>query len=465
MTTFEEAPRASLEKLIALPGRQAYDKSVRVFNLAAAPAPAAAATATTVDDVRAAVRYARQQGLGVRMHSTGHAAASGRPVGAKDLLIRTELEGGVEIDAARRIARVPAGTQWGTVIDAAQRHGLAAPHGSSGLVGVVGYLLRGGVSFYGRAKGLAVNCVRAIELVTADGQLRRVDLSSDPELFWALRGGGGGFGVVTAVDIELFAATSVVTGATYWSAVHADRILSRWLRWARSAPPEATTAFRVMNLPPLPEIPAALTAGPVVCVDGAVLGSPATDEAQRIADELLSPLREVGEALVDTWHVGRPAAVAQTHMDPTEPFPMYGDHLLLGELDADGAAEFLRLVGIGSGSPLVNAELRQLGGALSVPPDTGGALACLDARFAYMGGGVPFEPVTVDDIHAHCAAVREVLEPWNTGWTAPTFIDHYAQPQAHLSAETVAAVDEVRRRIDPAGLFRGDIATNATALS
>jgi FAD/FMN-containing dehydrogenase len=458
MTTLEDGTT------VASPGEPAYDDATQVFNLAVTHTPAAAGTASTVDDVRSAIAYAQREGIGVRVHSTGHAAASGLPVDGS-LLVRTKIAGAVEIDTARRIARVPAGTQWGAVIDAAAAHGLAAPHGSSPLVGVVGYLLRGGVSFYGRAKGLGVNCVRAIELVTADGEPCRVDEDNDPELFWALRGGGGGFGVVTALEIELFPATSVLTGATYWSAVHAEEILTRWLRWTRDAPPEATTSLRVMNLPQLPEIPAELSAGPVICVDGAVLGAPGSLADQGVADDLLAPLRAVGESLLDTWHAGSPPAVAQTHMDPTEPFPVYGDHMLLDDLGTDGAADFLRLVGVGSGSPLVNAELRQLGGALSVPAVDGGVLDHLDARFAYMGGGVPFGPVTPEAIHTHCAAVREVLTPWSTGRTAPTFVDHHTQPQAHLSPQQIAAVDEVRLRVDPAGLFRNDITTNATMLS
>jgi hypothetical protein len=184
-----------------------------------------------------------------------------------------------------------------------------------------------------------------------------------------------------------------------------------------------------------------------------------------VAEELLAPLRAVAEPLLDTWHLDRPPAAAQTHMDPTEPFPLYGDHMLLDAFPGEAAEAFLRLVGAGSDSPLVNAELRQLGGALAVPPGTGGgALDHFDARFAYMGGGVPFGPVTPEDIYARCAQVRAALAPWHSGWTAPTFVDHYTHPQRHLTAPQVAAVDEVRLRVDPAGMFREDITTNATNL-
>ncbi|MFI7057935.1 FAD-binding oxidoreductase [Streptosporangium canum] len=448
---------------ISLPGDAAYDAATQVFNLAAPARPVAAVTAHTIDQVRNAIRHAESEGLQVRVHTTGHASAATRPMDGA-VLIRTELGGAVEIDARSRVARVPAGTRWGAVAEAGAPYGLAAPHGSSPTVGVVGYLLRGGLSPYGRQVGLAVNSVRAIELVTADGELRRVDASSDPQLFWALRGGGGGFGVVTAVEIELFPAVKVITGAAYWPAVHAERLLSAWRRWTLDAPWEVTTSLRVMNLPPLPDVPPALAAGPVLSVDGAVLST--TDDvtvARRYAEDLLGPLRAVAEPVMDTWELTTPAAVLHAHMDPSDPVPFHGDHMLLSEIGDDGAAEFLRVVGEGSGSPLIVAGLRQLGGAFAVPDPAGGALDHLDARYSYAGSGVPFDPDVARALVDHCAKVRAALEPWDTGRTVPSFVERLDQPQRHLSPEQVDAVDRVRARVDPAGRFRGDIAPNASA--
>ncbi len=453
------------DSFVGLPGDTAYEAATSVFNLAAPATPAAAVTARTVDQIRAAIRYADAENLSLRVHVTGHGAATARPM-PDALLIRADLEGGVEVDAERRLARIAAGTRWGAVIDAAAAHGLAAPHGSSPDVGVVGYLLRGGVSCYGRQVGVAANSVRAIELVTADGELRRADASCDPELLWALRGGGGGFGVVTGVELALFPATAVVTGAAYWPGAHAGRLLSIWRCWALEAPREATTTLRVLNLPRVPQVPAALSAGPVVCVDGAVLG-PAGDPsgAQRYADDLLRPMRAVAEPLLDTWQLAAPPAAAQAHIDPVEPLPIFADHLLLDELDDEGAAEFLRVAGPGSGSVLTNAELRQLGGALSAAPPEAGVLGQLDARYAYVGSGVPFGPVSPEAIIERCAAVRAALRPWDTGRTAPTFVGGLDQPQGHLSRPQVHAVDRVRARVDPSGRFRADVAPGSSELS
>ena len=447
---------------IASPGDQAYDSATQVFNLAAQPRPRAAVTAHTVDQIRQAIGYAVVEGLPVRVHATGHASAAVRPM-RDALLIRTALDGGVEVDAGRRVARIPAGTRWGAVVEAAAPHGLTAPHGSSPTVGAVGFLLRGGLSFYGRKVGLGVNSIRAIELVTADGELRRVDDAHDPELFWALRGGGGGFGVVTAVEIDLFRAFRVVTGAAYWPAGHAARLMSAWQRWTLDAPWEATTSVRVMNLPQHPQVPPPLAAGPVFCVDGAVVDTTGDIAALRQrAEDLLGPLRAVAEPLIDTWQEAAPAAVLEAHMDPADPVPVVGDHMLLGEIGDDAVAEFLRLTGEGSGSPLIVAGLRQLGGAYAVPKPGKGALDHLTARYSYAGSAVPDGPVTEGVIRGHCAKIRTGLAPWDTGKTVPSFVESYGQPQRHLRPDQVYAADRIRHRVDPSGCFADDIAPNAT---
>ncbi|ASO20918.1 FAD/FMN-containing dehydrogenase [Actinoalloteichus hoggarensis] len=449
---------------VARPGEQAYDVATRVFNLAAPARPAAAVTARTAEQVRSAIRHAIKHGMSVRVHSTGHASATASPMEGA-LLIRTALSEEVRIDEERRVARVPAGRTWRDVVEAAAPYGLAAPHGTSPTVGVVGYVLRGGMSFYSRHVGLAANSVTAVELVDAGGRLRLVTRESDAELFWALRGGGGGFGVVTAVEIALFPVTGVITGAAYWSAAYAPRLLSAWLRWTDEAPTEAGTSLRMMNLPSLPEIPSALTGGPVVCVAGAVFAEPpdSLDQAVRRAGDLLGPLRTVAEPLLDTWAPGTPTSVLDAHDDPTEPVAVLGDHLLLRDLPATGAAAFLRAVAGDSGSPLVAAELRQLGGAASSPHPAGGALDHLDARFAFMAAGLPGGTGSAQSIMDHCATVRAALAPWDTGRTAPTFVENREQPQGHLDADRRRSVELLRTRVDPQGRFSGDVLPDVDA--
>ncbi|MFC5827078.1 FAD-binding oxidoreductase [Nonomuraea insulae] len=459
---------------VARPGEPGYAAATAVFALGAVPEPVAAAVVRTVDEVREAIRHAHRENLPVRVHTTGHWAEAARPV-RKALLLRTEMDGAIEIDADRRVARVPAGSRWGAVVKAAAEHGLSVAHGSSPTVGVVGYLLGGGLSFYGRHVGLAANSVRAVELVTADGELRRATeytpdnddrgaAAADAELLWALRGGGGGFGVVTAVEIALFPIAKVVTGAACWPAVHAPELLRAWREWTLSAPREATTTVRILNLPDLPEVPPMLSAGPVLCVDGAVLAEKGDDvgTARARAEDLLGTLRGIAEPVLDTWQTTDPAGLLDTHMDPSDPVEVIGDHLLLDELGDDGIEAMLQVIGAGSGSPLIAAGLRQLGGAYGEPNPSGGALNHLRARYAYSGGGVPGLSGTREEILSRLPVVRAALTPWDTGRTAPTFVERFDQPQRHLDAETVAAVDAVRTRVDPDGLFRDDVMPGAT---
>jgi hypothetical protein len=450
------------EIVLGRPGDPEYETATRVFNLAAPVHPAAAVTARSVDQVRAAVRHAAAAGLGVRMFTSGHGAGAARPM-PEALLIRTELGGGVDVDPAGRVARVPAGTRAGELVAATAKHGLTSAHGSSANVGLVNYLLGGGLSGYGRFAGLAVNGVRAVELVTADGAARRVDAGHDPELFRALRGGGGGFGVITAVEIALFPAGHLFGGATYWTGELAGAVLARWNEWTAGAPREVTTGLRLLNLPAVPGVPPALAGRTTVCVDGLVRAG-STGEARRLADDLLRPLYALGEPLADTWAVLTAEGVLGIHIDPPEPVPFLGEHHLLSTLDDRCEAELLRLLGSGSGSPFVGAGLRQLGGAFATAPEGAGVLGHLDAAFSFAASGVP-DPSGPERLLARCAEARVALEPWRTGSTVPNFVEHFEQPQRHLDDDRVAAVDRVRLRVDPDGLFRDDIAPNATALS
>ncbi|HEX4720879.1 MAG TPA: FAD-binding protein [Pseudonocardiaceae bacterium] len=446
---------------IGRPGDPAFTAATRTFNLAAPPSPAAATTARTVADVQHAVRHAVANGLGVRAHTTGHAAPSFGSM-ADALLVRTALAGDVEVDVANRIARVPAGALWGDVVAATSPHGLVSAHGTASSVGVVGYLLRGGVSFYGRELGLAPNTVRAIELVVADGSVVRVDADHDADLFWALRGGGGGFGVVTAVEIALYEVPAVITGASFWPLAHASELVPAWRSWTVDAPNSVSTSLRIVNLPAVPGIPAVLSAGPTVCLDGVVLSRSADlTEARTVFDGLLGPLRAIADPVMDTWHDAGPADVPQTHMDPPNPVPSTSDHMLLDGVDDAAIAAFLEATG--SDSPLLAAELRQLGGAMTVPDPHGGVLDHVREQFVCQCIGSAADEEAARAGRARAAVVRAAMAPWDTGRTIPSLVGGRDQPQRHLDADQIAAVDLVRLRVDPNGLFRGDISPNATA--
>jgi len=432
-----------------LAGTPEYAAAATSFQLAAPIDPAGGFTARSVGDVVRAVTTARRSGRPLRLNTTGHSMGRTGPL-TDSLLLRPRLDAPVRVDPDARTARVPAGTTWGELLPEATRHGLTALHGSSPGVGVVGYLLGGGLSFYGRRFGLAANAVRSFTVVLADGEVVEASGTHHPELFWALRGGGGGFGVVVEVEIDLFPMGAVVTGMAVWDSADAARLAPAWQTWARTAPAEITTSFRLLSLPPLPVLPPYLAGKRVVALDGAVVAPTGADlpAARRIADEMLSPLAALAEPVANTWAPAAPQTLPLVHLDPVQPVAFHSDSALLGEVGEADWGPILR-----AGPSLIGLELRQLGGAFATPAVNGGALDHFPAPLLYHGVGLSGAETARD-----LKAVRSALEPYLTGFTAPNFVDHFEQPQRTHDDETLARVRRVRESVDPTGLFAGDVA-------
>ena len=245
------------------------------------------------------------------------------------MLINTSRMREVAVDGPGRSARAAAGALWMDVVPAAAEHGLAALHGSAPDVGVVGYTLGGGVSWLARRHGLASNSVTALELVTPAGELVRADAETEPDLFWALRGGGGSFGVVTAIEFRLYPVESVNAGWLIWPWDEATRVLTRWAEWTGDVPDEVTSVGRLLQVPPLPDLPDAVRGRQLVVVEAAILA----DEAE--SGRLLAPLREL-EPEIDTFAQLPPVELATLHMDPPEPVPYVGNGCLTDDVPAGG---------------------------------------------------------------------------------------------------------------------------------
>ncbi|WP_275693220.1 FAD-binding protein [Nocardioides sp. TF02-7] len=334
------------------------------------------------------------------------------------------------------------GTLWQDVVAAAATHGLTALHGSAGDVAVAGYVLGGGLSFYGRQHGLAVNAVTAVELVTPDGRLVRASAEEEPELFWAVRGSGGSLGVVVAVEIALLPYADVVAGMLLWDRERAPEVLPAWLAWTRSAPESATTSLRVMSFPPLPELPPFLAGRDVVVVDGAVL------EDDDRAAELLAPLRALAPE-IDTFGRVPAPAVLEVHMDPPGPVPAVTAHSVLGELDEAAVAAFLEQVGPGTRSGLMIAELRHLGGAIARPAVGGGALSHVPGSYALHPVAIAPTPQAAVAGRAAAFALLRAMAPWAQVNLLPTFTDTRADTSRFFDGEDWARLCRVRDVVDP----------------
>ncbi|WP_240665828.1 FAD-binding oxidoreductase [Agromyces sp. LHK192] len=444
---------------LSIPGDPGFDSARTAWNLAVDQRPAAVVVPRSVDDVVRTIETARDYGLSVAPQGTGHNAA---PLAADHgladaILVRMHELRGVEVDPDARVARVEPGALWGDVVAAVAPHGLTALAGSSHDVGVVGYTLGGGVSWLARSHGLAANHVLAIEVVTADGVHRRVDADHDPELFWALRGGGGDFAVVTAMEFRLHEVAPVVAGMLLFPVERADEVLQAWREWTLDLPDTVMSVGRVLHLPPLPELPPFLSGRSVVVVEAVVQESPER------ADELLADLRALGAEL-DTFHPQPTAELLALHMDPPEPSPGFGDGMMLRELEPATIRAFVDAVGAESGTALMTIEMRHLGGRIrpeearaaaagfDVPAP--GATAGFDAGYLVFAGGMAV-PGLGDALVRSLGRLFSVIEPWRAEVEYLNFAEHRRDP-GQLFGDALERLRAVKHAVDPTGVIRSN---------
>lgn len=396
-----------LDGTLSMPGSPTWDDARAAWHLDVDQQPAAVVEAASVRDVVLTVAAAQEAGLRVAAQSTGHNAG---PLGdlSGTVLLRLNRMRHVQVDAVNRIARVEGGALWADVTTVAAAHGLAALAGSAADVGVAGYCLGGGVSWLARSHGLSSNSVVAFEVVTCDGELRRVDDHNDPDLFWALRGGGGSFGVVTAIEMRLFPITEVHAGTLFFPIDRAAEVLHAWHDWTATVPESVTSIGRVLRFPPIPDLPPFLSGQSFVVVEAACQLS--ADEA----DALLAPLRALGPAM-DTFATIPVQALDQLHMDPPGPVPGRGDGALLDRVDHETIDALLAAAGPDVESPLLSVELRHLGGMMTPGRMSGGATSGLPgSHLMFAVGFTPF-PEAVVAVEQAVATVRAAVTPWEAG--------------------------------------------------
>ena len=433
---------------IVLPHDPTWNEARLAWNLAADQRPAAVALPENARDVVAVVRWARERGLRVAPQGTGHNAI---PLGslAHTVLLKTERMRGVEIDIRGQRARVQAGVLWGEVTEAAAEHGLAALAGSSPDVGVVGYSLGGGISWLARKHGLAANHVTAVELVNADGDLVRADAETRPDLFWALRGGGGSFGVVTAIEFNVLPLSELYGGVLFFPLERGAEVLRAWRRWVETVPEEVTSVGRFMQFPPIPAVPEPLRGNAFALVEAASL------LGQAETDELLWPLRELDAAL-DTFKTMPVRELKHLHMDPEHAVAGFGDGLLLTDFDDKAIDSLVRVAGAGSGSPLLSVEVRHLGGALARKSPGAGAVAAIDGKFALFAVGMAMTDEMGAAVKAHIEIVQAVLGPYDSGRMYLNFAAKRQRGERLFGDATYRRLQAVKAAVDPDDVFRSN---------
>jgi hypothetical protein len=447
-----DALAAELTGELARPGDELYDRLVTPWNVAVRPTPAAAVRAASAQDVVAAVRFAGNHGLPVAVQATGHGIAATLD-GA--LLVHTGAldECSIHVEDGAGWARIGAGVQWERILTEAGRHGLTGLCGSAPDVGVVGYTTGGGVGPMARTFGLNSDKVSAFDVVTGDGELRRVTADQEPDLFWGLRGTKGALGIVTAMEFDLIDLPEFYGGALYFAGSDAAAVLHAWKGWSDALPLTGTTSFALLQLPPLEFVPPPLAGQFTVAVRFAWAGDAASGEVA------LAPMRTAGTVVLDGIGMLPAEQIGMVHADPVDPMPVVEGTDLLTDLPPAAIDALLSVAGPAAGSPQVIVEVRQLGGAVA----SGGAVPDAVSRrstaaYNLMTVGVPMpDPAP---IVAHGLQVRAALAPWATGHALPNWAagDSPERLARSYDAATLARLTAVAEQYDPKAVFRVGVA-------
>ena len=437
----------SIRGRIATSGDSDWDEARQAWNLAADQHPEAVALVESADDVSKVIGFARENGLKVTGQGTGHGAMALGPVDGV-ILVKTERMRDVAIEG--EMARAEAGALAEDVAEAASSKDMSSMPGTSPNVGVVGYTLGGGLSWFGRKHGWACNRVRAIEVVTADGEPRTVDATSDPDLFWALRGGGGGYAIVTALHLELLPIAEAYAGAMLFPPEATADGLRVYRDWCAQAPEEVASQTRMLNLPPIPDIPEEIRGKKWFAITVVSIGS---EEEGR---ERVAPLLEFADPVMSTVAQIPASALTRIAMDPEPPVPALGHHCLVKELPDEAIDAFYEAAGPESDSPLLLAELRHLGGALGRSADGGGALDKLDGDFVMLGIGMLMDPSMKDPIDGQLDKFAEAMKPWAGEGGYFNYAERPSDVEAILPAETCQRLGQVKRSWDPENLIRAN---------
>src|ERR671911_264424 len=443
--------RAGLRGTAHAPGEEGYEEASRAWNLAAHQTPALVVVARGAADVMAAVRFARDGGLGVGVMATGHGVGAACDGG---VLINTSGMRGVRVDPVDRTARVEAGALWTDLIHESQVHGLAGLQGSTSHVGVVGYTMGGGFGWLGRKYGFNAASVREADLVTADGELVRLSAEDNPDLFWGLGGGGGNFGIVTSLKFDLYPVGTLYGGDIFYPMEKAPEVLDAYVRWSAGLPDEWSTGVAFLNIPPLPALPEPLRGKSVIALRGCYCGEKPED-----GEEMLRPVREeLGDSIMDTFGAMPFAAMDSISMDPVDPIGARQHSEMLRDLSPEAIETLVEVAGAGSDSPLITLELRQLGGALARTADRLSTMGKGDSEFIMNGVGPAFTPEMAEGVVAYLAHVAEATRPFQTGDTYVNFMElDGASPErvkAAYAPEDYERLVALKDRYDPHNVFR-----------
>ena len=436
---------AGISGTVIRPDDEAYESAREVHNATVDRRPLAIVQAVSAADVARTVVFARETGLELAVRGGAHSLA-GFGTSEGGIVLDLGLMKGLHIDPIRRLAWAQAGLRAGEYTAAAAEHGLATPFGDTGSVGIAGLTLGGGIGWLVRKYGLAIDALVSVEVVTADGRIIIASATENADLFWAVRGGGGNFGVVTRFQFRLYPVSTVLGGALFLSPTR--EALQGLEAAAAGAPEELTTIASVMAAPPAPFIPEAVHGQQTLVVMFVYDGDP--EAGQRALEPFRALSTSMAELVMPMPYVGMYEMLKAAEQRA----PASHRSLFLDTLDDDTVDTILDRMSEPS-SPAAMTQLRILGGAMARVPADATAFAHRDAK-VMVTLLTPFEDI--DEAPVHAAWTQdyfEALRPRATG-VYSNFLEAEGADrirEAYPDA-TYRRLAEVKRRYDPTNLFR-----------
>lgn len=447
--------RSAIGGAVHLRDEEAYAREVGGYNLLSPTRPDLVVVPNDEADVQAAVRWAAANGLTVHPQATGHGAYRTLDRG---LLLKTSRLDSISVDAEAGTWTMGSGLSWAKILPHLHAAGLGAVTGSAKTVGAVGLTLGGGIGPLGRTLGMAADRVLSYRVVDGSGDVRVVDPDTNPDLFWALRGGKVGLGVVTEITIEAVRLPFLYAGGVFYAKEDIDRLAHAWHEWAQDLPESVNTSFAILRLPP--DLPVPLGGATVFHFRFAYVETGATDEELRERGEgFLASWRDVaGPGVLDTIGILPSDRVGEIHAEPEDPLPIWEWGDFLKPIDHDFIDAVLEHAGGGAESPLTTVEVRLQGGALTREhPDRPSAIGGRAEPFALLVVGVPIPEIRPWEIVESAGhALRDAVAPWqgdyvNYNWaghpTPEIFADRLWAP------EVGARLRDIRKKHDPNGIF------------
>jgi FAD/FMN-containing dehydrogenase len=439
-----DAFAAELHGSVVLPGTPDYEEARLVHNANTDRRPAVIVRSADASDVVRTVRFARETGRRLSVRGGGHSLAG---YGTNDGGIVLDLSSmkALHIDVDRRLAWAQPGLTAGEYTNAVAAHGLATPFGDTGSVGISGLTLGGGIGWLVRKYGLAIDALHAVEIVTADGRQVVASETSHPDLFWAIRGGGGNFGIVTRFQFKLYPVGDILGGALFMPAT--KEVLQALVPVASSAPDELTTISFLMGLPPLPFIPADRVGELSLAVMFVWSGDPAEGQAA------IQPFREVATPIAEAvMPMPYPGIYQFTKEGERRALAVHRSRFLDGL--ADDAVDAILDAAQHRTSPFTMIQLRVLGGAMSRVAADATAFAHRDAPVMFISIA-PFEDPSSEPVHrAWTESLFEALEPHDAG-VYSNFLEAEGEDRirAAYPGGTYERLADIKRRYDPSNLF------------